>query len=69
VRVLIVEDEPTTRAFLERSLKEELFHVEAVADGMSGESHAVAGGFDAIVLDVMLPDHDGSTARRAKSAT
>ena len=64
MRLLIVEDEPTTRAFLERSLKEELFHVEAVGDGAAGESHALAGGFDAIVLDVMLPDHDGFTVCR-----
>jgi DNA-binding response OmpR family regulator len=68
MRLLIVEDEPATRAFLERSLREELFHVEAVADAQSGESHALAGGFDAIVLDVMLPDHDGfSVCRRLRT--
>jgi two-component system, OmpR family, response regulator len=64
VRLLIVEDEAAMRGFLERSLREELFHVEAVADGESAESHALAGGFDAIVLDVMLPDHDGFTVCR-----
>jgi len=64
VRLLIVEDEAATRGFLERSLKEELFHVEAVADGAAAESSALAGCFDAIVLDVMLPDHDGFTVCR-----
>jgi two-component system OmpR family response regulator len=64
VRLLIVEDEAATRGFLERSLREELFHVEAVADAGSGEARAHAGGFDAIVLDVMLPDHDGFTVCR-----
>jgi two-component system OmpR family response regulator len=64
VRLLIVEDEAATRGLLERSLREELFHVEAVADAESGESRALAGDFDAIVLDVMLPDHDGFTVCR-----
>ena len=50
MRLLIVEDEPTTRAFLERSLKEELFHVEEVGNGEAGESHALAGGSDAPIL-------------------
>ena len=64
MRLLVVEDEVATRAFLERSLREELFHVEAVADAESAESQAASGGFDAIVLDVMLPDHDGFTVCR-----
>jgi DNA-binding response OmpR family regulator len=64
VRLLVVEDEAAMRGFLERSLREELFHVEAVADAESAESRALAGGFDAIVLDVMLPDHDGFTVCR-----
>ena len=64
MRLLIVEDEAATRGLLERGLKEELFHVEAVADGTSAESRALAGRFDAIVLDVMLPDHDGFTVCR-----
>jgi DNA-binding response OmpR family regulator len=64
MRLLIVEDEAATRSFLERSLREELFHVEAVCDGESAEARAIAGGFDAIVLDVMLPDHDGFTVCR-----
>jgi DNA-binding response OmpR family regulator len=64
VRLLIVEDEVATRGFLERTLREELFHVDAVADAQTAESRALAGGFDAIVLDVMLPDHDGFTVCR-----
>jgi two-component system OmpR family response regulator len=64
VRVLIVEDEAATRGLLERGLREELFHVEGVGDATSAELRAVAGGFDAIVLDVILPDHDGFTVCR-----
>jgi DNA-binding response OmpR family regulator len=64
VRLLIVEDEAATRGLLERALREELFHVDAVADGTSAESRAFAEAYDAIVLDVMLPDHDGFTVCR-----
>ena len=68
MRVLIVEDEAATRGILERGLREELFNVEGVADATSAEARAVAGAFDAIVLDVMLPDHDGFTVcRRLRS--
>jgi two-component system OmpR family response regulator len=64
VRVLIVEDEAATRSLLERGLREELFHVEGVADATSAELRALSGAFDAIVLDVVLPDHDGFTVCR-----
>ena len=64
MRVLIVEDEARTRGLLERGLREALFHVEGVGDATTAESRAVAGGFDAILLDVMLPDRDGFTLCR-----
>jgi len=42
--------------------------VEAVGDGGAAESRALAGGFDAILLDVMLPDLDGfAVCRRLRS--
>jgi DNA-binding response OmpR family regulator len=40
-------------------LKEELFSVDAVADAESAAARASADVYDAIVIDVMLPDHDG----------
>jgi two-component system OmpR family response regulator len=64
VRVLIAEDDPTTRELLERGLREELFGVESVADASSAEQLAATGGFDAIILDLMLPDLDGFTVCR-----
>lgn len=64
MRVLIVEDEPRTRALLERALREELFHVDGVGDADAAEARVAAGRFDAIVLDVMLPDRDGVTVCR-----
>jgi DNA-binding response OmpR family regulator len=59
VRVLIVEDDPAKRDVLERGLREELVRVEGVPDGTIAEARATAEAFDAILLDVVLPDHDG----------
>jgi len=59
MRVLVVEDDPATRDLLERHLREEGVQVEAVADSQSAEASAATGVFDAIVLDVVLPGHDG----------
>jgi two-component system, OmpR family, response regulator len=68
VRVLIAEDDAATRDLLERGLREELFGVEAVADAGGAERCAAAGGFDAIILDLMLPDMDGfSLCRRLRT--
>ena len=63
MRVLIAEDDAATRELLERGLLEEKFAVEAVATAGAAEESA-SGGFDAIILDVMLPDLDGFTLCR-----
>ena len=68
MQVLVVEDEAATRDVLTRGLREALFGVEAVADADAAEQRAAAGGFDAIILDVMLPDLDGfSVCRRLRA--
>jgi DNA-binding response OmpR family regulator len=58
-RVLIVEDEPGIVDFVRRGLEAEGFFVEAALDGTEGERQALQGGFDAIVLDLMLPGRSG----------
>ena len=58
-RVLIVEDDPETRDFLAKGFAEEGFAVECAGDGREGLYHATDGGFDAMVLDRMLPGLDG----------
>ena len=68
MRVLIVEDDAETRALLERGLKEELFRVDAVSEGLAAETTAQSGAFDAIILDVVLPGHDGfAVCRRLRT--
>ena len=58
-RLLVIEDEPGIVDFLRRGLEAEGFEVETVMDGLEGERRALRGGFDAIVLDLMLPGRSG----------
>jgi CheY-like chemotaxis protein len=59
VRILIVEDEPRLRDLIGRSLIREGYEVDSAADGAEGFEKAKSGGFDVIVLDVMLPTMSG----------
>jgi DNA-binding response OmpR family regulator len=69
-RILLVEDEPGIVDFVQRGFEADGFAVEAALDGVEGERLALAGNFDAIVLDLMLPGRDGlevlASVRRAK---
>jgi DNA-binding response OmpR family regulator len=58
-RLLVIEDEPGIVDFVCRGLEAEGFSVEAALDGVEGERLALAGGFDAVVLDLMLPGRSG----------
>jgi DNA-binding response OmpR family regulator len=59
VKLLIVEDEKPTAAFLRRGLLEEGFAVDVAGDATSADGAVAAYEYDAIVLDVMLPGGDG----------
>jgi len=58
-RVLVVEDEPVIALGLRDSLEAEGYAVEVSAEGVDAETRAREGGFDLILLDVMLPGRDG----------
>jgi two-component system alkaline phosphatase synthesis response regulator PhoP len=58
-RVLIVEDEPGLRLTLSDRLGSEGYSVETASDGQAGLESAASGGYDLIVLDVMLPRMNG----------
>ena len=58
-RVLLVEDETPIREGLGELFHSQGFDVDAVGDGLVALEHAAAGGFDVIVLDIMLPGMDG----------
>ncbi len=69
-RVLLIEDEPGIVDFVRRGFEADGFEVQAAQDGVEGERLALEDGFDAIVLDLMLPGRDGlevlASVRRAK---
>lgn len=59
MRVLVVEDDETMAALLERALKEDGDAVVVEGNGLAAVEVARAYPFDAIVLDIMLPGMDG----------
>jgi two-component system copper resistance phosphate regulon response regulator CusR len=59
MRILIVEDESKTAAYLRKGLSEHGFVVDIAARGDDGLHLALMGHYDLIILDVMLPQRDG----------
>lgn len=58
-RLLIVEDEDAIRSGLIDVFVFHGYEVESTADGRDGLNKALKGGFDLILLDVMLPSLNG----------
>jgi two-component system OmpR family response regulator len=59
VRVLVVDDEVRFALSVQRGLRAEGFDVDVAHDGERGLDLARRGGYDAVVLDVMLPRLSG----------
>lgn len=59
MRILLIEDEKKTAAFLAKGLREAGYAVELAADGEKGLALALATPFDLLIVDVMLPKKDG----------
>lgn len=69
MKVLIVEDEKLLADSLRRLLTQKGFSVECVYDGEDGAAYALAGMYDLLILDVMMPKLDGfEVARRVRSS-
>jgi len=59
MKILIVEDEPKTGAYLKLGLTQAGFTVHVAKDGWDGLHLALTEPYDLVVLDVMLPGLDG----------
>lgn len=59
MKILVVEDENKTAAYLKKGLTESGFVVDVAEEGTAGLDFARAGDYDLIVLDIMLPGKDG----------
>jgi two-component system OmpR family response regulator len=69
MRVLLIEDEPKMARLLREGLREEGLFADVVGNGADGVWAAEENDYDAVVLDVMLPDISGfDVCRRLRSA-
>ena len=58
-RILIIEDEEKISRFVELELQHEGYETGKAADGRSGLEEALKGGYDLVILDIMLPELSG----------
>ena len=59
MKILVVEDDRETAAYLAKGLSESGYTVDRCGDGRDGLYLASSGGYNAIILDRMLPGMDG----------
>jgi DNA-binding response OmpR family regulator len=59
MRLLLVEDEVEIQSFLQRSLTEAGYQVEAAGDARTAERMTIDSMHDVLVVDLGLPDEDG----------
>lgn len=61
MRILVVEDEPKTAAYLRKGLSEAGYAVDVACNGEDGLRKSLSEDFDLMLLDVQLPGRDGWT--------
>jgi DNA-binding response OmpR family regulator len=61
MRILFVEDDLKIADFVQKGLLENGLSIEICHDGITGLQRAEQGGWDVILLDIMLPEMDGLT--------
>lgn len=59
MRILLIEDEGKTAAFLSKGLREAGFSVDMATDGEAGLEQALSARHDLLIVDVMLPKKVG----------
>lgn len=64
MKILVVEDEKKLAKFIQQGLLEEHYTVDVAHDGPQGESLAVTGEHDLLILDILLPKKDGIAVLR-----
>jgi two-component system alkaline phosphatase synthesis response regulator PhoP len=58
-RILFIEDEPGLVLTLTDRLRKEGYEIQSAADGEAGFQEASSGGYDLVILDLMLPKKGG----------
>lgn len=65
MRVLLIEDEKPLSAAICKMLRQEHFTTDAAYTGTEGLDCALSGIYDALILDVILPEMDGFSVLKA----
>jgi len=68
MKLLVVEDDPTTADFISRGFSEEGHSVDQLASGREALAQAMGTVYDVMVIDRMLPDLDGLSLVKALRA-
>ncbi len=69
MRILLAEDEPSLARALKVILEKNNYSVDTVANGADALDYASLGGYDAMILDWMMPKMDGVTVlKKLRSA-
>ncbi|MCC6472605.1 MAG: response regulator, partial [Burkholderiales bacterium] len=63
-RVLVVDDGPENRELVRLVLQEQGLAVEEAENCLAGLDKALAGRYDAVLMDIQMPEMDGHTAAR-----
>ena len=63
--VLIIDDDVILSGLFQDYLEEEKFQVRTADNGTEGLQLALQGGFDIVILDVMMPDMSGTEVLKA----
>lgn len=59
MKILLIEDEPKTQAHIKKGLEENGYKVDAASDGLEGRRMAMAGLYNLIISDIILPGLSG----------
>ncbi len=59
MKILVIEDDAETAAYLVNGLKEHGHVVDHFGDGREGLLHAASGAYDLLIVDRMVPEIDG----------
>ena len=65
MKALLVEDDPTMALLTKQVLEQEGFAVDHAATGTEAETLALVNEYDAIILDLVLPDRNGLSVLQA----
>ncbi len=61
MRILVVEDDKKIASFIIKGLKQAGYAADHMSDGQSGLIQAQSVDYDALIIDIMLPQLDGFT--------